>query len=171
MSENSDFITLGKISGVFGVKGWLKVYSHTDPREGIVKYSPWYIKQRDGWKAIKVKAGHKQGKTVVAQLDGVNDRNQAELMIGQEIAVKSEQLPPLKKGEYYWSQLQGLQVSTIDNVNIGIVDFVFATGANDVLVVKKDVGGECLIPYLNGDVIKTIDLSASTMIVDWDPDF
>lgn len=168
---SDDFVSLGKISGVFGVKGWIKVYSHTDPREGILNYSPWYLKQREGWKAINPKTGHKQGKTIVAQLEGVDDRNQAETMIGLEIAVKSEQLPSLKKGEYYWSQLEGLHVSNVDNVNIGIVDYVFATGANDVLVVKKEEGGECLIPYLSGDVIKAVDLNESTMLVDWDPDF
>lgn len=172
MPVNSDFITLGKISGVFGVKGWIKVYSHTDPREGIVKYSPWYLKQRGEWVKIKVKAGHKQSKTIVAQLEGVNDRNQAESLIGLEIAVKTEQLPKLPKGQYYWSELEGLHVSTIDGIEIGVVDYVFATGANDVLVVKKsEDGGECLIPYINDDVVKEVDIAASTMIVDWDPEF
>jgi len=172
MSTNSGFITLGKISGVFGVKGWVKIHSYTDPREGIVKYSTWYLKQRGEWIEVKVKAGHKQSKTVVAQLDGVNDRNQAEGMIGLEIAVKQEQLPKLPKGSYYWSELQGLTVSTVDNIEIGVIDYVFATGANDVLVVKKsDDSGECLIPYLNEDVIKKVDLLESTMLVDWDPEF
>lgn len=172
MSVSPDFIMLGKISGVFGVRGWLKVYSHTDPREGIVKYSPWYLKQRGEWVKVNVKTGHRQGKTIVAQLEGVNDRNQAETMIGLEIAVRKEQLPKLPKGKYYWSELEGLQVSTVDGVDVGVVDYVFATGANDVLVVKKlDDAGECLIPFLHDDVIKTVDLSASTMLVDWDPDF
>lgn len=171
MPKNSDFITLGKISGVFGVKGWVKVYSYTDPREGIIKYSPWYLKKRGKWQAIKVSAGHKQAKTVVAQLEGITDRNQAETMIGLEIGIKPEQLPKLAKGEYYWSQLQGLSVKTTNDVQFGAVDYVFATGANDVLVVKKADGEECLIPFLNKDVIKSVDLDNQEIVVDWDPDF
>lgn len=171
MSANAEFITLGKISGVFGVKGWVKVYSHTEPREGIVNYSPWYIKQRDGWMPIKVKNGKKQAKTVIAQLENINDRNQAETLIGLEIAVKPEQLPSLPEGEYYWADLENLQVNTIEGVEIGQVDYVFATGANDVLMVKKQDGTECLIPFIMDDVIKSVDLTTSLIIVDWDPDF
>jgi len=170
--QTNEFVTLGKISGVFGVKGWLKVYSHTNPREGILNYSTWYLKQAKGWTAIKVKTGHKQGKTLVAQLDAVNDRNLAESMIGLEIAVKASQLPNLAKNEYYWSDLAGLQVSSIiDGSVFGVVDYVFATGANDVLVVKKDVGGECLVPFIRNDVIKSVDLANAMIQVDWDPDF
>ncbi len=171
MPANSDFVTLGKISGVFGVKGWVKVYSYTDPREGIANYSLWYLKQRGSWIPIKVKSGKKQAKTVVAQLDGINDRNRAETLIGLEIAVKREQLPKLAKGEFYWSELEGLRVDTIDGVEIGIVDYIFATGANDVLMVKKLDGGESLIPFINKDVIKSVDLEDSVITVDWDPDF
>jgi 16S rRNA processing protein RimM len=169
-SQSNEFVTLGKISGVFGVKGWLKVYSHTAPREGILKYSPWYLKQAQGWTAIKVKTGHKQGKTLVVQLEGVNDRNLAESMIGLEIAVKAAQLPHLTKNEYYWSDLAGLQVSTIDGTVFGVVDYVFATGANDVLVVKKSAGGECLIPFVGDEVIKSVDLVNAMIQVDWDPE-
>ena len=171
MSASAEFIILGKISGVFGVKGWVKVYSHTEPREGIVNYSPWYIKQRDGWQPIKVKNGKKQAKTVIAQLENINDRNQAETLIGLEIAVKPEQLPSLPEGEYYWADLENLQVNTIEGVEVGQVDYVFATGANDVLMVKKQDGTECLIPFIMDDVIKSVDLTTSLIIVDWDPDF
>ena len=170
-SQTNEFVTLGKISGVFGVKGWLKIYTYTDPREGILNYSPWYLKQGNSWTAIKVKAGHKQGKTLVAQLDNVDDRNLAERMIGLDIAVKASQLPHLGKNEYYWSDLTGLQVCSLDGKPFGRVDYVFATGANDVVVVKKDAGGECLIPFVKDDVIKSIDLAKATIHVDWDPEF
>ena len=171
LQSQTEFVTLGKISGVFGVKGWLKIYAHTNPREGILNYSPWYLKQKNGWTAIKVKTGHKQSKTIVAQLEGVDDRNLAETMIGLEIAVKASQLPRLAKNEYYWSDLAGLQVRTMDGEIFGRVDYVFATGANDVLVVKKDTGGECLIPFIGDEVIKSVDLDSSSIEVDWDPEF
>jgi 16S rRNA processing protein RimM len=167
----SDFITLGKISGVFGVKGWIKVYSHTNPREGILDYSTWHLKQAGQWKAVKLKTGHKQGKTVVAKLIGVNDRNIAESMIGTEIAIKTVQLPRLNSNEYYWSDLAGLQVTDLSGEIFGVVDYVFATGANDVLVVKKSDGSECLIPFIGDEVIKSVDLDKKTVQVDWDPEF
>ena len=170
-SQTNEFVTLGKISGVFGVKGWLKVYSYTAPRKGILTYSPWYLKQGNGWSAIKVKAGHTQGKTLVAKLEGVNDRNVAESMLGLEIAIKAEQLAHLAKDEYYWSDLAGLQVCTLEGEVFGMVDYVFATGANDVLVVKKAYGGECLVPFIKDDVIKSVDLVEAMIQVDWDPDF
>jgi len=169
--QTDEFVTLGKISGVFGVKGWLKVYSHTDPREGILNYSPWYLKYGNSWTAIKVKTGHKQGKTLVAQLMGVNDRNLAERMIGLEIAVKTSQLPSLTKNEYYWSDLAGLQVCGLDGEPFGVVDYVFATGSNDVLLVKKNAGGECLVPFIGDEVIKSVDLAKAMIQVDWDPEF
>jgi len=175
MGQHTDYILLGKVSGVHGVKGWLKVFSYTSPRLKITEYSKWYLRKGDGdWKAFNVINGRKQGKNIIASLDGVTDRNQVEALIGSEIAVHGNQLELLPDDEYYWRDLIGLTVTTIDGVLLGKIDWIFDTGSNDVIVIKNNAGKdkqEYMLPFLLDDVIKSIDLDASQMIVDWDPEF
>ena len=166
---DQELLELGKISGVFGVKGWVKVYSHTDPREGITNYSPWHVKQRGQWRQYQVEAGQRQGKTVVAKLKGIDDRDQAMLLTGAVIAIMPDQLEPLKKDEYYWHQLEGLQVINTAGVDLGTVSHMMETGANDVMVVTGD--RERLIPFTQGHAVVNVDLSAGVITVDWDPEF
>jgi 16S rRNA processing protein RimM len=162
-------VSVGKISGVFGVKGWVKVFSFTDPRENILTYSPWLLKKGDETKAVNVVDGQLQGKTIVAQLAGVNDRDQAANLIGWDIFISQGQLPKAAKGEYYWSELIGLAVETIDGVQLGVIDSLLETGANDVIIVQGE--RERVIPFLQGQTIINVDLNAGKIIVDWDPEF
>ncbi|MCU7921790.1 MAG: ribosome maturation factor RimM [Candidatus Thiodiazotropha sp. (ex Dulcina madagascariensis)] len=165
----SNMIIMGRVSGLFGVRGWLKVYSHTSPREGILDYKIWYLKGDDSWRKHKLSTGHRQGKGIVVQLDGCDDRDRAAELVGCDIAVPREQLPSLESGEYYWTDLQGLRVETLEGVDLGVISHLFETGANDVLVVKGE--RERLIPYTMGEAVQAVDLDAGCMIVDWDPDF
>ncbi|MDO9049691.1 MAG: ribosome maturation factor RimM [Methylobacter sp.] len=168
MSEQQH-ISVGKISGVFGVKGWVKVFSFTDPRENILTYSPWLLKKSGETKTVNFVDGQLQGKTIVAQLTGVNDRDQAASLMGWDVFITQEQLPKAAKGEYYWSELIGLNVETIDGVQLGVVDSLLETGANDVIIVQGE--RERVIPFLQGQTIINIDLGAGKIIVDWDPEF
>ncbi|NOQ76499.1 MAG: ribosome maturation factor RimM [Methylococcaceae bacterium] len=169
MSDN-ELISVGEIAGVFGVKGWVKVFSHTEPRENILNYSPWILKKAGKVKEVKLNNGRRQGKTVVASIEGISDRDSAELYCGWEILINKSQLPETEDGVYYWADLVGLLVETEQGVALGVVDYLLETGANDVLVVK-DGEQERLIPFINEQVIKKIDLDSKQMIVDWDPDF
>ena len=162
-------INIGRISGVFGVKGWVKVFSFTDNRGGILNYSPWLLKKDNETRLLDVIDGKLQGRAVVAQLDGVNDRDQAASLIGWDIFITPEQLPKAAKGEYYWSDLIGLNVETNVGVQLGVVESLMETGANDVVIVKGE--RERVIPFLQGQTIINIDLDAGRMVVDWDPDF
>lgn len=168
MSEQQH-ISVGKISGVFGVKGWVKVFSFTDPRENILTYSPWLLQKGDQTKAVNVVDGQLQGKTIVAQLADVHDRDQAASLMGWDIFITREQLPKAAKGEYYWSELIGLNVETIDGVQLGVVDSLLETGANDVIIVQGE--RERVIPFLQGQTVINVDLDAGKIIVDWDPEF
>lgn len=163
-------VTLGKISGVFGIKGWVKVFSHTARREGILDYNPWFLRVAGEWRPWQIEQGNVQGKgVIVAQLEGLNERSQAESLVGCEIAVPREQLETLRPGEYYWVDLVGLEVVTIDGKVLGTVDHLFETGANDVMVVRGD--RERLVPWIQEQVVKSVDLQGKRMVVDWDPDF
>jgi len=167
-------ITLGKVVGVFGVKGWVKVFSETRPREQIFKYSPWTLEHSSSVVEIKVLDGRLQGKGLVASLEGVNDCDAARELIGADISVPERALPAAGIDEFYWSQLTGLRVENVQGVDLGRVTGLFETGANDVLVVKgaktENADKEHLIPFTEFAVIE-VDLDNEKIVVDWDPEF
>ncbi len=165
-----EYVVLGRIAGVHGVKGWVKVYAETREREEILRYKPWYLRQAGDWRAVKPLEGRVQSSgVVVARLEGIESIEAARTLIDAEIAVKRAQLPKLKRGEYYWSDLEGMRVVNIEGAELGTVSHLFATGANDVLVVK-DAERERLVPFTK-DAVKQVDLVAREIRVDWDPEF
>lgn len=171
MAENrEDYIVVGRISGIYGVRGWVKVFSHTQPRENILTYATWYLKKQGAWAAGDLETGRVHGKGVVAKLKGCDDRDAAAALMGCDIAIRRDQLPQAAPGEYYWADLEGLRVINLDGVALGVVDHLLETGANDVLVVREG-GTERLIPFVQGLFVKSIDLETGEMIVDWDPEF
>lgn len=160
---------LGRIAGVFGVRGQVKVFSHTEPREGIADYSPWWLEVAGERRAYRVLEVRRHGQGVVASLEGVGDRDQAAALVGAEISVNRADLPPTGQDEVYWTDLEGLRVETLDGRELGTVSHLFETGANDVMVVVGD--RERLIPYLPDKVVHGVDLEAGVVRVDWDPEF
>jgi 16S rRNA processing protein RimM len=169
MSGERKRIVIGKVGGPFGVKGWVKLLSWTEPRDGIFEYSPWLLKSGDTWKEWEVAEGHAHGKGVIARFEGVTDRDQAMALMGAEIAVWRDQLGETKPGQFYWADLVGLDVQLEGGRSLGKVQGLMATGSNDVLVVKGE--RERLIPFIQGQVIKRVDLAQGLIQVDWDPDF
>jgi 16S rRNA processing protein RimM len=167
--SDEEMVLMGRVSGLFGVRGWIKVYSEASPREGILKYNPWYLRNGELWEAHRLLEGKRQGQGVVARLEGCGDRDQAAELMGREIAVSRNQLPELPSGEYYWADLEGLMVVNLQGVELGRVSHLFETGANDVLVVLGE--RERLIPYTWGEAVREVDLEAGRMTVDWDPEF
>lgn len=168
--DEQRFVTLGRISGAHGIQGWVKVRSDTGPRENIVNYSPWYLLRDGRREAWTVNAGRLQGKAVVAKLGGCNDRDTAESLAGALITVPRAQLPATTEpGEFYWADLVGLRVRTVDGVDLGRIEQLFETGSNDVMVVQGD--RERLVPYIWQQVVREVDLGAGVMLVDWDPEF
>ncbi|MDE1460477.1 ribosome maturation factor RimM [Spartinivicinus poritis] len=178
--NQNDLLALGRISSVYGVRGWVKVYSYTDPMDNIFGYSRWLLKQKGQLQEIAVVQGKKHGKGLVAHLEGCDDREVAQQYCGAEVFIRKDQLPSLVEGEYYWHQLEGLRVIAIatdeyQQTDLGRVTRLMATGANDVLVVKGDKQSvdqrERLIPFLPDQVIESICLEAGEIRIDWDPEF
>ncbi|MEW6444958.1 MAG: ribosome maturation factor RimM [Pseudomonadota bacterium] len=169
MTEAAQRVSLGKVLAAFGIQGWVKIHSESRPMGDIGRYKSWQLKLANGWTGFRVKAVKAQGKGLIAKLEGINDRNQAEALSGAEIAVDPAQLPRLPQGEYYWRDLIGMSVLTRDGVALGEVDHLLETGANDVLVLKGE--RERLVPYIVGQVVLEIDLEARRITVDWDPEF
>ncbi len=159
-------VILGRVTGLYGVKGWIKVHSYTEPREAILDYKDWLLLRDGDRQAVKLAEGKRHGKTVIARIDGVDDRDDAAGYVGNDIAVPRERLPDTGRGEYYWADLEGLQVVNSDGRILGKVAYLLATGANDVLVVQGDE--EILIPFVQEEVIKDVDLTAGVINVDWE---
>lgn len=168
-------VVVGRLASPYGVKGWLKVYSYTDPMDNLLSYRPWQVKRDGGWVELKLEAGKRHGKGLIAKLQGVDTPEAARSYCNIEISVLQSKLPPVEEGEYYWNQLENLLVYTESGVLLGRVDHLMETGSNDVLVVRGTAesvdAAERLIPWLPDQVVKQVDLQAGTLTVDWDPEF
>ena len=163
-------VLLGRVTGAFGVRGDVKLESWTEPRTQIFRYQPWILRSADGVeRELRGARGRDAGKGVVATLPGSDDRDAAEALRGTEIWVRREALPPPAPGEYYWVDLEGLRVVTVDGVDLGEVSHLLSTGANDVMVVRGE--RERLLPFVQPDYVKAVDFETGTVTVDWDPEF
>lgn len=162
-------VLLGEIASAFGVQGWVKVYSYTDPIGNILRYTPWFLDDGNQIREIKLLGGKQQGSSIVALFEGINDRDAAALMRGRKIWVPRDRLPQPAPGEYYWSDLTGLKVKTLENVELGVITEMMATGANDVMVIRGE--REHLVPFVKDRFVMRVDVDAGELIVDWDPDF
>jgi 16S rRNA processing protein RimM len=168
---HTEKVIIGRVAGLFGVKGWLKIQSFTEPRENIGLYTPWFIGRGGGeWRDYVIEAVQAHGKGLIVSLRSVNNRDLAAELVGRDIAVERAQLPALAENEFYWRDLQGLRVSNLAGVELGRVAELLETGANDVLVVREQ-DREILIPYILGVTVKSVDLAAREMQVDWEADY
>mgnify|MGYP006178107425 FL=1 len=171
MIDSGRRILLGRVIGAFGVRGDVKLESWTEPRAAIFGYQPWILRSPQGVETRMAGArGRDTGKHLVAQFPGVTDREVVEAMRGTEVYVPRSALPPPSAGEYYWVDLEGLRVVTVDGVPLGTVSHLFATGANDVLVARDDER-ERMIPFVQPQYVTGVDFDAGVVTVDWDPDF
>lgn len=165
----SQRIIVGRIGSAFGVQGWLKINSFTDPPENILQYSPWQIQSKQSWITINIADSKVQSNKIIIKLNDCNTPEQAKLYANSVIAIWRDQLASLSDDEFYWSDLEGLSVINEKGVNLGIVDHLISTGANDVLVVKGEK--DYLIPYIPGMYIIQVDLHEKKILVDWNEDF
>lgn len=162
-------VIMGKIVAAHGIKGWVKIQTYTEYLDSLLDYDTWYIGKEEAWRPVEVLEAEVHSKVLVARLEGVDDRTAAERYKGQLIAVPRSELPEEEEGEYYWSDLIGLKVLNLAGEELGTVDTLMETGANDVLVVKGG-SGELLIPFIES-VIGKVDLEQKTIRVDWQADY
>lgn len=162
-------ILIARVVGAFGVRGEVKLQSFTDPLRQALKYQPWILLHQGTEKEIGDIRARETNKGLTAFFPGVEDRDAAEALTGAEIWVPRSRLPAPKAGEYYWIDLEGLQVRNLEGIDFGKVSHLFNNGANDVLYVQGE--RVRLLPFVLDDYIKSIDFEARTIIVDWDADF
>ncbi|MBI3171480.1 MAG: ribosome maturation factor RimM [Hydrocarboniphaga effusa] len=158
-------VALGHVTGVFGVQGWIKLSSYTRPEDGLLEYPRWVIRD----KSWQVAEGRTHGASLVARLEGLQDRDAAMKLRGAEIEVERAELPPAKPGEIYWADLIGCEVVSGSGVLLGTVRSLYGNGAQDVLVVQGE--RQRLIPFVSGPIVQTVDLAARKIVVDWQPEY
>lgn len=169
METGSKRLIVGRISGIYGVKGFVRVFSDTEPRAAIAEYPELWVERAGAWQLLEVEEGRAHGRGVVLKFRESQDREAAQALMGSALAIERDWLPPLDEGEFYWADLQGLQVETLDGLALGRVDGFIETGANDVMVVRGE--RERLIPWVRGMYVKDVDVVAGRIRVDWDPEF
>lgn len=182
MTDANDYLVIGRVVSAYGLKGWVKVKSFTQPDTNFLKYVDCFIApvsdSKKHWQPAEIEQGKQHGKVLAIKFVGYEDRTAADTLLKHEIAIKLDDLPDLADEDYYWHQLEGLEVwSVAESENeqfLGKVSHLLETGSNDVLVVKSCKGSidkqERLLPY-RPEVVLDIDLDASKMTVSWDPDF
>lgn len=163
----NDYIELGKISGYFGVNGWVKLFSYTRPRGGIGEYRQFFLGEEK--RAITFTQIKESGKYIIGHIEGIDNRDDVPPFLAQMLYVKREDLPKLDN-EYYWHELIGLTVKNKDGQTLGKISEMMETGANDVMVIHDDSGEETLVPYVMSHFVLSVDLDAGEMIVDWEND-
>lgn len=164
-----DIVVMGQIGAPFGVKGWVKIFADTEHPDSLFDYPVWYIETPKGWQAFEIENAELHTKNLVAKLAGIDDRNLAETFRNRKLGVPRSAMPEPEEGEYYWSDLVGLRVLNLAGEPLGQVRELMDTGANDVLVVA-DGAIERLLPFVDA-VVKTVDIAAGTISVDWGLDY
>ncbi len=177
-AEKNQMVVMGRIVAPYGILGWLKIQPDTEYVDSLLDYPVWWLGRDDNsnqpgiknmpWREFEVESARVHGETLLVKLKGINDRDAAFAFKSKHVAVPRAELPEAEEGEYYWSDLIGLEVTNLQQVKLGKVVDVFETGANDVIVVQGD--RERLLPFV-GQVILDVNLQAGTMQVDWDAEF
>jgi len=155
------FIAIGHIAAVFGVKGEVKVTLATDFPERFQGLETVYL--GPDARPVRMVSSRPHQDNLLVRLEGYDDRDAAQTLQGLWIQVPQADILPLGEGEHYVFQLVGLRVLTTDGRDLGVIEEILSTPANDVFVVRGEAG-EVLIPYIN-DVIAEERLDAGEMIV------
>jgi 16S rRNA processing protein RimM len=168
-SSREIYVTVGQLGKTYGLQGWLKVNSFTDPMDNLLDYSPLYFKQEEQWSVLPITEMRLHANSIVAHIQGYDTPESARLLTGTELAIHRSQLPKLAKDEFFWCDLVGMNVVTCSGVELGKVDSLLRAGGNDILVVKG--AKEHLIPLVRNHFVMKIDAALQQITVDWDPEF
>jgi 16S rRNA processing protein RimM len=162
-------IAMGRVAAPYGVKGWIKVAPFTAAPDALARFGRWWIGGPDGWEEVEITEARRHGASVIAQLAGCGDRDQAANLRGREVAVARESLPAPAQDEYYWADLVGLEVVNAERESLGKVTELFSNGAHDVMRVGAGKG-ERLVPFVPA-VVRKVDLAGGRIEVDWGLDW
>ncbi len=161
-------VVLGKVAGTFGVQGWVKINSFTDPPDNILEYEELLIGGSGGWTQVELEAGRVTGKGVLGKIKGIETPEEARTRVGAELGVWRSHMPPPAPGEYYWSDLEGLEAESVSGERLGKVDHFRSTPAGTLIVIRGE--REIWVPFVK-DRIAKVDLTGGRIVLDWSTDW
>ena len=176
-SLSATHVVMGRIGAAYGLKGWVKLFSFTDPPANLLEHRKFFIVGNNAeaiLQEIEIDESRAQGQSFVGHIKGCDERDETRNFTGKELLLPKQVLPALEEG-YYWHQLEGLRVVNTAGEDLGTVHHLLATGANDVLVVHASATSidkqERLLPYVWGKVVLAVDLNSGVIEVDWGKDY
>jgi 16S rRNA processing protein RimM len=162
--ESSSLIELGVVGAPFGVRGWVKLRSFTDPPERLLKHRDVQLKVGGAWVAYRIEASGRSGGQLTAKLAGVDDRTQAQALRGAQVCVPRSELPQRDDKDFYRADLIGCEVVNLAGVRLGTVLHFIETPAQVLMVVRGD--REHWVPAVPQH-LRRVDLQARRVVVDW----
>jgi len=168
-ADPAALVRLGEVCGVHGIKGWVKVRSFTEPRSNLIAYRDWLLETGGQRRSVHVEDAALAGRNVIAKLEGVDAPELARELVGSIVLVRRAEMPRCAPGEFYWADLEGLEVRSLAGIVLGKVARLIATGANDVIVLAGREGR--MIPFIADRIVRQVDLEAGVIVVDWDASF
>ena len=165
--ENDKKVFIGKVTGVHGIKGWLKIQSFSSPPENILNYPSWIIANQGLEDFYLIEQGKKLNNKIIVKLEKIDDRTTAEFLINSKIQILRSDLPKLTNESYYWSDLEGLNVLNSEDNMIGKIESLIETGANDVMVISGSKNKRVLIPFVMHEIIKEVNVELNYIKIDW----
>lgn len=163
-------VVMGRVAGAQGILGWVKLRAYTGFVDSLAEFPAWWLGEgKSPWRKVNVEKIAVQSKGLVAKFPDCNDRATAEKFKGLLVAVPRSQLPKAPEDEYYWFDLIGMEVISLEGKHLGRVDNLMETGANQVLCVKND-DGEMLIPFI-ASAVQQVSLEKKLIMVDWSDDW
>jgi 16S rRNA processing protein RimM len=170
-------VVIGRVAGAFGIKGWVRLMSFTDPPENLVHYAPWRLDRGEGAggagpdaAVVTLAQWQWHGDRLIGRLEGVEDRNAASALTGADIVVPRAVLPAPEEG-WYWADLLGAAVVNTADVALGKLADVMDNGAQDVMVLHDGDGRERLVPFVRDRIVKAVDVQRGRIVVDWEADY
>lgn len=166
----SSSVTIASFGKPFGVRGWIKVNSYLDPKASILEVKSWLVLKDDILQEITLAETRQHADNIIVKLPGYDSPEAVSKLTNTKIVTWRKDMPKLSQDEYYWSELIGLKVINLENIELGTVQDLMSTapGANDVLIVEGT--RKRLIPYTS-NVIKQVDQVNKIISVDWDHAF
>ena len=158
-------VAIGKIVGVHGIKGYVKIHCQAESFSVFAPGCSVLVRDSKGRSRVtEIVDAKPQGRMLLLLLKGVMDRNSAEMLSGSDLLVEKSSLPELEPDTYYWADIVGMSVVSVDGNPLGTVASIIETGSNDVYVVQTPDAGEILIPAI-ASVVLEIDLNRKIMRV------
>ena len=165
MSDDpSALIQLGFVGAPFGVRGWIKLRSHTDPPERLLEHRSLVLGQGGAWQSYRIEASGRSGGALTVKLAGIENRDQAQALRGAQVCVPRSELPQREIRDFYRADLIGCEVVNLDGISLGNVQHFIESPAQVLMVVRGT--REFWIPAVPQH-LRRVDLQARRVVVDW----